>query len=262
MDAVRSPARVALVLAGTRGLGRACARELAAAGHAVAVCGRRREDVDAVAKELEQSGPALGLVGDVSRADELRAVVAETRRTLGPVEILVANAGGPPAGGFFDVALEDWDTAYRLTLMSVVVAVREVADEMRAGGWGRIALIGSSSVRRPLPDLVLSNVFRPGLAGLVKDLAVTLAPDGITVNMVSPGKIDTDRVRTLDEQRAGKQSVDPDEVRAATERGIPAGRYGSPAELGAVVGFLTSPQASYVTGQSILVDGGLVPTLP
>lgn len=257
-----SKARVALVMAGSRGLGLACARELIARGDAVAICGRDRDGVVAATKELQQAGHALGLVGDVSRPDELRDVVRDVRRSLGPLAVLVANAGGPPAGGFFDVSSEDWDVAYRLTLQSFIAAVREVVPDMRAAGRGRIVLIGSSSVRRPIPNLVLSNTFRPALNGLVKDLAVTLAPDGITVNIVAAGRVDTERVRELDALSAVARSMTPEQVRADSQRLIPMGRYGRPEELAAMVGFLASPQASYITGQSILVDGGLVSALP
>lgn len=255
----------ALVLAGTRGLGAASAAALAQAGHPVAICGRTKESVDAglvTLRDHADTAPVTGLVADVSKPDDLRGAVDQTADELGEVGVLVANAGGPPAGGFFDVGPEDWERAYHLTLMSFVHAVRAVAPAMRTAGRGRIVLIGSSSVRKPIPNLVLSNAFRPALAGVVKDLAVTLAPEGVTVNMVSPGRIDTDRVRDLDGKQAEAKGLSVEEVRARAEQAIPAGRYGEPAELGALVAFLASEAAGYITGQSVLVDGGMVPTLP
>jgi 3-oxoacyl-[acyl-carrier protein] reductase len=253
---------VAFVMAGTRGLGLASAVALAEAGHPVAVCARTPDDVERAVARLERHGPAFGVVGDVSDATALAEAVVAVRDKLGPIGVLVANAGGPPAGDFFSVSAEDWDTAYRLTFMSVVRAAQAVLPGMRSAGRGRIVVIGSSSVRRPIPNLLLSNVFRPALDGLVKDLAVTLAPMGVTVNMVSPGRIDTDRVRTLDAAAAARRGVAAEDVRRDSEGQIPMGRYGSPEELAACVAFLASRSASYITGQSILVDGGMVPTLP
>ncbi|GAA5198688.1 SDR family oxidoreductase [Rugosimonospora acidiphila] len=261
VEAVGKP-DVAFVMAGTRGLGLASAVALAERGHPVAVCARTPEAVRSAVALLERHGPAFGVVADVSDAAALADAVAAVRDRLGPVGVLVANAGGPPAGDFFSVTPEHWDVAYQLTLMSVVRAVRAVVPEMRAAGRGRIVVIGSSSVRRPIPGILLSNVFRPALDGLVKDLAVTLAPMGITVNMVNAGRIDTDRVRELDAGAAKRQGVSPEEIRRGSEATIPMGRYGSPEELGSCVAYLASPAASYITGQSILVDGGLVPTLP
>jgi len=157
---------------------------------------------------------------------------------------------------------DSWRIAYELTLMSAVRAVRLAIPRMKNRGHGRIILIGSSSVRMPLPNLALSNVFRPALVGLVKMLARDLAKDQITVNMVSPGRIATDRVRALDEARAIREEISYSTVKSNSEQQIPMGRYGLPAELGAVVAFLASAKASYVTGQTILVDGGLVASLP
>jgi 3-oxoacyl-[acyl-carrier protein] reductase len=255
-------ADVAFVMAGTRGLGLASAAALAEQGHPVAVCGRTAGDVERAVERLEAHGPAFGVVADVSDAAALAGAVDAVRDRLGPVGVLVANAGGPPPGDFFAATEADWDAAYQLTLMSVVRATHAVLPGMRAAGRGRIVVIGSSSARRPIPNIMLSNVFRPAIDGLVKDLAVTLGPIGVTVNMVAPGRIDTDRVRALDAAAAARRGLAAEDVRRDSESQIPMGRYGSPGELAACVAFLASRAASYITGQCILVDGGMVATLP
>jgi 3-oxoacyl-[acyl-carrier protein] reductase len=256
------PHRVALVMAGSQGLGLATAQALVRSGHAVSICSRDRAHVDAAVEDLRAVGPALGVVADIAQPGAVEDVVAQVTSALGPVDVLVGNGGGPPPGGFRDVGQAEWEAAYRSTLRSVVDAVTAVLPHMRTQRWGRIAIIGSSSIRRPIPRLTLSNVLRPALNGLVKDLAVDLAPDGITVNMVAPGRFDTRRVRALDEAAAHRRGVSLDEVRAASEAAIPMGRYGRPEELAALVAFLASDAAGYLTGQSIAVDGAMTASHP
>ncbi|KIH99462.1 hypothetical protein LP52_07470 [Streptomonospora alba] len=259
------PRRTAVVMAGTRGLGQACAAELLRGGLEVTVCGRDGERLQQAVAELGAVAGDDAVTGeraDVSSTEDVERLVGGAVERYGRLDVLVVNAGGPPPGDFADVSMEDWDTAYALTLRSAVTAIRAAVPAMRERGFGRIAVIGSSSVRRPLEGLVLSNVFRPALTGLVKSLAGDLAPDGITVNMVSPGRIDTERVRTLDERKAQRQGTTAEEVRRGSEAAIPAGRYGRPEELAALVGFLAEERAGYITGQSLLADGGLTPTLP
>lgn len=255
--------RVALVMAGTKGIGRGCADELARSGLRVAVCARSAGEVDRAVRELEALGTqAVGATADVSDPRQLEGVFAAVDEAFGRLDVLVANAGGPPPGTFDALDDEAWDTGYQLTLMSAVRAIRHAVARMRRERYGRIVIIGSSSVRQPISGITLSNVYRPALAGLTKTLATELAPLGITVNMVSPGRIDTDRVRTLDERAAERAGTTVEEARAASEARIPAGRYGEPEEIGALVAFLASERAGYVTGQTPLVDGGMVPTLP
>lgn len=252
----------ALVLASTRGLGYAAAEELVSKGWPVAICGRNAEAVTEAEKRLTRLGAACGYVCDVMDRTQLENTVSRVRKDMGDIEVLVTNSGGPPIGGFDEVTLDDWDTAYQLIISSFVNAVRAVLPAMRSRQFGRIVVIGSSSIRRPIQNLVLSNTFRPALNGLVKDLATTLAAEGITVNMVAPGRIDTERIREIDyglAQRLGSSLAHVQEASAAT---IPARRYGEPRELAAVIGFLASHAAGYVTGQSVLVDGGMVASLP
>jgi 3-oxoacyl-[acyl-carrier protein] reductase len=255
--------RTALVLAGSKGLGRGCAEALAASRHRLVLTARGEEQLEKTAAELRADGAQVEtVVVDVREEEQIEAAVRHTVKSYGGLDVLVCNAGGPPPGGFTSVSEDDWRTGFELTLMSVVRSIRHAIPAMRERGGGRIVVIGSSSVRKPIPNLVISNVYRPGIAGLVKSLAVELAPDGITVNMVSPGRIQTDRVEQLDQRNAEREGVDVETIRARSATSIPMGRYGTPGELGAMVAFLASPAAGYVTGQSVLVDGGMVPTLP
>lgn len=255
--------RVAVVLAASKGLGRACAEALADDGWTLVVCSRTDEGVEETVKALRARGAsASGVAADVATVGGIEAVFAHVDATHDRLDALVCNAGGPPPGAFLSLDDEAWARGYELTLMSVVRSVRHAVPRMRRTGYGRLIVLGSSSVRRPIPNLVLSNAYRPALAGIVKSLAVELGPDGITANMVSPGRINTDRVRELDAKAAERQQVTPEQARTASESTIPMGRYGDPAELAAAVVFLASSGAGYVTGQSLLVDGGLVPTIP
>jgi 3-oxoacyl-[acyl-carrier protein] reductase len=255
--------RVAVVLAASKGLGRACAQTLAERGWDLVVCSRTAEGVRGTVEALEAAGArAEGVEADVSRAEDIERVFARADEAFGRVDALVCNAGGPPPGDF--LALDDgkWERGFELTLMSAVRAMRAAIPRMRSGGFGRLVVLGSSSVRRPIPNLVLSNAYRPALAGVIKSLAVELGPDGITANMVSPGRLETERLRELDAKNAEKRGTTAEEVRAASEASIPMGRYGTPQDLAEAVAFLVSEQAGYITGQSLLVDGGLVPTIP
>lgn len=258
-----SERRVALVLAASQGLGRACAESLAAAGFDLVVCSRTEEGVRDTVTALEGFGvEATGLPTDVTDPAQLERLFDYVDERFGRLDVLVTNAGGPPPGGFEALDDDAWARGYDLTLMSVVRAMRLALPRLRSTGFGRIVVIGSSSVRRPIPNLVLSNAYRPALAGIVKSLAVELGPEAITVNMVSPGRIHTERVDLLDAKQAERAGISAEEARARSEASIPFGRYGEPAELGSMVAFLASDAAGYVTGQSILVDGGQVPTLP
>ena len=255
--------RVAIVMAASKGLGRGCAEALARTGHHLVLCARNSDGLGEVVSAVEALGvEAEGVTADVALPADLDRLFKRADERFGRLDVLVANAGGPPTGAFEVVSEAQWDIAYQLTLMSAVRAMRLALPRMRAGGFGRMVVLGSSSVKQPLDDLVLSNAFRPALVGVVKSLARDVAAEGITVNIVSPGRVSTGRVRQIDANRATRDGVTPDESRAAFERTIPAGRYGTPAELGSLVAFLASEAASYITGQSILVDGGLVGALP
>jgi 3-oxoacyl-[acyl-carrier protein] reductase len=251
--------KVAMVAAGSKGLGRAAALALAAEGVAVAICGRGPEALATVQKELEALGvPALAVMADVSSAVDLARWHQATEAALGPVDILITNTGGPKAATFDHLSDGDWVAGVETTLMNVVRMTRLVLPGMKARHWGRIVHITSLVAKQPYPLLTISSTLRAGLSGLTRTLALETAKDGITVNALLPGHVMTDRQTHLAEVKAKAEGITVAEHFARQAAAIPAGRIGEPAEVGAVIAFLCSGPASYVTGQSLLVDGGLV----
>jgi 3-oxoacyl-[acyl-carrier protein] reductase len=247
--------RVAIVLGSTSGLGRATAEALAAEGAHVVVVGRRAELVEELASSLPS---ATGVVADLQDAEAPARIAAAARDAYGHVDVLVLNGGGPKPGQAEELDADDVRGATDLLVAPHVAMVREVLPAMREAGWGRIVAIGSSGVQQPIPNLARSNVGRAALAAYLKSLAGDVARDGVTVNMVLPGRIDTARVTQLDQANAERAGSSAEEVRAASEQSIPAGRYGEPGEFASVVAFLSSDRASYVTGEQVRCDGGLV----
>jgi 3-oxoacyl-[acyl-carrier protein] reductase len=192
---------------------------------------------------------------DLTGVDDVRALVKRTAERFGGLDVLVSNAGGPPAGSFDTVSDEDWRGAFELNLMSLVRLFREALPHMRERGFGRIVNVASSSIKQPIEDLILSNTFRAGVAGLAKSLSFELAPDDILVNTLGPGRISTERSAGFDAAQAERMGVSVEEVRGGAEARIPLGRYGTTEEFARVAVFLASPANSYVTGQAFLVDG-------
>lgn len=251
--------KVAMVAAGSKGLGRAAALSLAAEGCAVSICGRGAEALTATKAELEALGVrAFSASVDVSKAEDLLRWHQETVEALGPVDILVTNTGGPKAATFDHLSDADWAAGVDTTLMNVVRMTRLVLPNMRAKGWGRIVHITSLVAKQPYPLLTISSTLRAGLSGLTRTLALENAKDGITVNALLPGHIMTDRQHHLAEVKSQADGITVEQHFARQSAAIPAGRIGEPGEVGAVIAFLCSGPASYVTGQSLLVDGGLV----
>lgn len=253
----------AIVMAGTSGLGLAIARELCNEGSRVAICGRDEERLADAVQEIARSGQGSiqAFRCDVAQATELETFFSDAADTLGGIDILVTNAGGPRPGRFDSMTDESWTDAFNLTLMSVVRSVRYALPYLRASGTGSVLALTSSSIKAPIPNLLLSNVFRPAVAALCKTLAEELAPDAIRVNVLAPGRIATPRVSFLDEQRARASGRDVEDIRLESESTIPLRRYGSAEEFAKVAVFLVSGAASYVTGTTTLVDGGLVRSL-
>lgn len=251
--------RVAMVAAGSRGLGRAAALALAAEGCAVSVCGRSETALVALRAELEALGvPALVLAADVASGEALARWHGATVAALGPVDILVTNTGGPKAATFGNLSDADWADGVESTLMNVVRMTRLVLPDMRARGWGRIVHLTSLVAKQPYPLLTISSTLRAGLSALTRTLALETAREGITVNALLPGHIMTDRQLHLAEVRSKAEGITVAEHFVRQAATIPAGRVGEPEEVGAVIAFLCSGPASYLTGQSLLVDGGLV----
>ncbi len=252
--------RKALVLAGTSGLGLGTARVLAAEGAEVALCGREVGRAEEAARDVAEAtgGRVLGLQADVREAADLERLVREAADRLGGLDILVTNAGGPRPGTFDTLDDGAWSEAVKLTLMSVVRSVRTALPYLRRSEAGAVLALASSSVKAPIPNLTLSNVLRPAVNALVKSLSIELAGDGIRVNCLSPGRVLTPRILQLDEARAKREGSTVDAVREASVKAIPLGRLGDVEEFGRVAAFLVSDAASYMTGSSVLVDGGSV----
>jgi 3-oxoacyl-[acyl-carrier protein] reductase len=251
--------RVALVAAGSKGLGRAVAEELAAEGAAVVIAARGRQAIDVVCAGIhERGGRAQGIVADVSVADDIARVVREAERTFGRVDILVTNSGGPRSGPFEALTPEDWDHATRTLLTSAVTFARLIVPGMRARGWGRILNITSIAAKQPVDNLMLSNSLRTAVIAFARTLANEVAPDGVTVNNLLPGYTRTDRVVDLAEQMAAREGTTPDVVIGRWEAETPMRRIGEPREFAALAAFLASERASFITGQSIAVDGGWI----
>ena len=248
--------QVALVAASSKGLGLGVARALAANGAKVSLCSRTLDDVALAAKAIadDYGVQTLASACDVRKLADIQAWVDKTVSAWGEIDCLLVNAGGPPAKMFKELSDEDFQAAFELTLLSSVRMIRLTIPHMSVGG--SILTVTSSSTREPIQRLGLSTIMRAGVAGLVKTLADELAPDGIRVNNLVPGRIDTDRVAQLDAVTSGKLGISMEEVKQRSLAGIPLKRYGTIDDFGAAGAFLLSPAASYITGATLRVDGG------
>jgi 3-oxoacyl-[acyl-carrier protein] reductase len=251
--------RHAICLAASRGLGYACAEALAMEGADISLVSHDATALRAAAEWLaERSGRpvatrALDITDPVTLEDGLDELAAT------PCDILVTNCGGPPTGPFAGHSLEAWQAAFAAQLLSATVACRRLVPAMAERGWGRVVMIGSLVMRAPMAGFALSNALRPGLAGLAKTLTLEYAAAGVTANVVCPGFTATDRIRDAATRLATDRGVTVDTVVGEWTRRIPAGRMGRPEEIGALVAYLASEGAAFITGQSILIDGGQCP---
>ena len=253
----------ALLLAASQGLGRAAAEALAAEGARVAIVARQEATLTEAATSIVRAtgGEVLPLVCDVSQADGARGAVRETARHFGGLDIVVTNSGGPRAASFDALTEQDFAQAVDLLFMSVVRVCLEAVPLMRERGGGRIIHITSITVKQPVDNLMLSNAVRPAVVGFAKSLATELAPEGITVNCVAPGYTRTERVVELNVANAAREQTTPDAIEERLVATIPMKRLGEPHELAALIVFLASRHASYITGTTLQVDGGYVRAL-
>ena len=250
----------ALVLGGTRGLGRGIAEVLAAEGASVAVSGRHRETAEAVAREIaERHGVAAhGFAGDVADPAAVAAMCDNVTDALGGIDCLLLNSGGPPPAPLAETSTETWTAQFRAMALSLFDVANAFLPGMRERGWGRIVLSASSGSVQPIPNLGVSNVLRSGLATWVKTLSNELGGDGITVNQIQPGRIHTERVDQLDRVASERLGKSIEDVAAASRATIPLGRYGTVTEFAAAAVFLMSEPAAYITGTTLRVDGGYI----
>lgn len=250
----------AVVLAGTRGLGAGVARALCAEGVEVMICGRSgaAEAAKTMSKDAAEGGLVHGLDCDVYDRPALDAFLDAARSKLGGIDILVLNGGGPPPGPAAGTQAADWELWFGRMFANLVHAANRCVPEMRAQGWGRLLTIASSAAVQPLENMGLSNSIRAGLLAWNKTLSLEVAADGVTCNVILPGRIDTERVEALDQANAKRLGKSVEDIQAQARAGIPAKRYGTAQEFGDVGAFLCSSRAAYMTGSAVRVDGGLI----
>ena len=252
--------KIALICGGSSGLGKAVAEGLVAEGVRVALNGRDLPRIDAAAAEIRVRTPGCevrSFAADVSRAADAGRLVGQVQQDMGGLDILLCNAGGPPPGAFEEHEPAAWQAALELNLLSTVHLCRAAVPLMRSRGWGRVLCVASIAAKQPAKGLILSTTVRAGVLGFAKALADEVAGNGVTVNVLCPGYIATERLQFLAAERGRRQGRPVDEMLAEQTAGVPMGRTGRPEEFAAVAVFLSSERASYLTGTALSVDGGL-----
>ena len=255
--------KVAIVAASSKGIGKAIALAFALEGTKLAICARGEEALRATADEIigKTGVEVLAIKADVTVEEDVQRLVRSAAEKFGRIDILVSNSGGPPTGVFEDIPQETWEKAVDLNLMSTIYLCRAVIPYMKKQKWGRIINMTSVSVKQPINGLILSNAVRAGVVGLSKSLSNEMAKDNILINVVGPGYTLTERLRELANSRAIEEGISEEEVYKAWEERIPLGRLAQSEEIANLVVFLASEKASYITGTTIQVDGGLVKSL-
>jgi 3-oxoacyl-[acyl-carrier protein] reductase len=250
--------KAAIVAASSSGLGKAIALELAREGASVTINARSEQELRRAADEIRAAADVevLSIAGDLTVEDDLRRLVSESKARFGRVDILVANAGGPPAGYFADFTAEHYREAIELNLISVINLCREAVPHMRERSWGRVVAVTSIAAKQPIENLILSNTSRAGVLGFMKTLSQQVASDGITVNTLCPGYHLTERLKKLARLTAQNEGVTVEDIYSRWAATVPVKRIGSPEEFAAAAAFLCSERASYITGTVIQVDGG------
>lgn len=251
--------KTALVLGGSKGLGRGIADALCAEGVAVAMVSRGQEALDKAAAEIAaRGGRAIGLSADLTQWPTVERAAQAARQQLGPIDILVNNGGGPPAARVIGIAPQLWEEQFHAMVLAFIRLTELVLPEMRQRKWGRIINVASESVIQPLPNIAISNTLRGAVVGWAKTLAGEVAADGITVNTLLPGAFLTDRMLQFQRAASEREGISPEEFLRRSARNIPVGRVGKPSEFGAAAAFLASPLAGYITGSMIRLDGGSI----
>jgi 3-oxoacyl-[acyl-carrier protein] reductase len=254
--------KTAVIAASSKGLGKAIAEELAREGANLFLCSRDEESVRSIAAELEETYDVRvsGMKVDLSDPADITKWIEHISTNTETIDALVCNSGGPPSGSFLSFDDEAWEQSFQTNLMSVIRLVRGCYPYMKQQG-GRVITIASSSVKMPIPGLILSNTFRTGISGLMKTLSMELAADRILLNTVCPGRVSTDRLLELDSAKAQRTGQTLDEIQESMTQEIPLGRYGTPEEFAVFSAFLLSPKNTYMTGSVFYVDGGMVKAL-
>jgi 3-oxoacyl-[acyl-carrier protein] reductase len=251
--------KTALILGGSKGLGRGVANALAAEGVAVAILARTQDTLDRAVSEIKaRGGRAIGLAADLADWPSVERAVEAARKQLGAIDILLNNSGGPPPSGVAGVSPAVWEAHFNAMVLPLFRITDLLLPDMRSRKWGRILNVASTSVVEPIPTIGVSNTLRSAIVGWAKTLAGETARDGITVNTLLPGAIATDRSLGLSRAAAERQKISAEEAMKRAANAIPVGRMGTPEEFGAVAAFLASPLAAYVTGSLIRVDGGVI----